>query len=275
MFIAYLGISYAAAYIFTSPTNFINIYKPDNLKHEAVSFETSDSITIKGWFFPKENSNKCIVLLHGFKANRMEPLPRVQMFLDNGFNVLIYDARGHGESEPALNSVGFYEQEDLAAALKFVENKNITEIYCDGISQGGATIIYALSNGKLKNVKGIILESVYNDMHTAIDNRFKEYTLLPADVAGFFMIKFAEDRLGVSVNQMKPCESIKEIDIPVLVMSGSEDSRTMKEDTEHLYQSCCSQKELIFFEGAEHEDLYKYDPKLYEKTVLGFLEKVK
>lgn len=273
MFLAYLGISYAAAFVFTSPTNFISIHEPEDLAYEDVSFETTDSVTINGWFFPKENSDKCIILLHGFKANKMEPLPRVKMFLDNGFNVLIYDARGHGESEAALNSIGFYEQEDLAAAVKFVESKKINNIYCDGISQGGATIVYALANGKLKNVKAVILESVYDDLHKAIDNRFKKYTLLPADVAGYFMIKFAEDRLGVSVNQMQPCEDIKKVNVPVLMLSGSEDSRTTKEDTEHLFENANSPKELIFFEGANHEDLYKFNEELYNKTVLSFLAK--
>lgn len=273
MFLAYLGISYAAAFVFTSPSNFISINKPENSQYVDASFETTDSILIKGLFFPKENSDKCIILLHGFKANRMETLPRVQLYLDNGFNVLIYDARGHGESEAAMNSLGYYEQADLAAAVKFVENKNIRNIYCDGISQGGATIIYALANNKIKNIKAVILESVYDDLHKAIDNRFKKYTLLPADVVGYFMISFAEDRLGISVNQMKPCEDIKKINVPVLIISGSEDSRTKREDTAHLFESANLPKELIFFEGADHEDLFKFNKALYQKTVSDFLSK--
>ncbi|HEX2788499.1 MAG TPA: alpha/beta fold hydrolase [Ignavibacteria bacterium] len=267
----YLGISYAAALVFTSPTNFISINKPENVQFEEVSFETSDSVTIRGWYFAKENFNKCIILLHGFKANKMEPLPRVQMFLENGFNVLIYDARGHGESEAALNSIGFYEQEDLTAAVNFINDKNINNIYCDGISQGGATIVYALANGKLKNVKAVILESVYDDLHKAIDNRFKKYTLLPADVAGYFMVKFAEDRLDISVSQMKPYESIKKINIPVLIISGTDDSNTKVEDTDHLFENANSPKELVMFEGAGHEDLYKFNQELYKKSLISFL----
>jgi alpha-beta hydrolase superfamily lysophospholipase len=271
LFLAYLGISYAAALVFTSPTNFISIHKPENMQYEEVSFETSDYITIQGWFFPNENSDKCIILLHGFKANKMEPLPRVKIFLENGFNVLIYDSRGHGESEAALNSIGYYEQKDLSAAVNFVNNKNINNIYCDGISQGGATIIYALANGKLKNVKAVILESVYDDLHKAIDNRFKKYTLLPADVAGYFMVKFAEDRLNISVNQMKPYESIKQINIPVLIISGTDDSNTKLEDTEHLFANANQPKELVMFEGAGHEDLYKFNQELYENSIISFL----
>ncbi|MEO7357003.1 MAG: hypothetical protein ABIY50_05760 [Ignavibacteria bacterium] len=69
------------------------------MNFENVTFKTSDNINLKGWFSKGSDSSKTIILLHGYKANRTELIPKAKIFKDAGYNILLYDARGCGESD--------------------------------------------------------------------------------------------------------------------------------------------------------------------------------
>ncbi|MBX7046839.1 MAG: prolyl oligopeptidase family serine peptidase [Ignavibacteria bacterium] len=250
--------------------NHISINFPDTLKlsHEDVQFKTSDNLTIKGWFFPA-NSEKAIVLLHGWKANRLEPLPRVKFLHDAGYNVLVCDARACGESEGDLISLGYYESEDLLAAIKFLKEKRMKKIAADGISQGGATIVFAAA--KTKDLDCIIIESCYDELTHAVNNRFQSMLFIPGEIGSALMIPIAEKKLNAKVSDIAPANIISKIEIPIFVISGAKDTRTTEKETKKMYDSAKYDKQLWIVHKAGHEDLYRVSGAEYEKKILEFL----
>src|SRR5258708_4984987 len=67
---------------------------------EAVRFPAADDgLTIAGWFVPCPDAKRVAVLLHGAKRNRLELVARARILRAHGYAVLLYDARGCGESE--------------------------------------------------------------------------------------------------------------------------------------------------------------------------------
>ena len=74
------------------------------LEYEDVSFSPrSDDtgISLKGWFIPAEvTTDTTIIIVHGLNSNRAAGfmLPISQKLHQNGFNTLLIDLRGHGES---------------------------------------------------------------------------------------------------------------------------------------------------------------------------------
>src|SRR5512133_3675642 len=61
-------------------------------------FNEQDDIHLSGWYIPSENG-AAVILLHGFGGNRLDMKSRADVLARHGFGVLMYDLRGHGESE--------------------------------------------------------------------------------------------------------------------------------------------------------------------------------
>jgi pimeloyl-ACP methyl ester carboxylesterase len=236
---------------------------------ESVSFSTSDRQTLSGWLMPGETCAKAIVLLHGFGGNRKQMLPRAVFFRKHGYAVLLYDARACGESTGDCITFGFRERHDLLAAVTLLRDRNYERIACLGVSQGGATILFAAD--KLESVHGVICESVYDEMSHAVDRRMRRYTGLPGWLGASLLVPFAERRVGVAIDNVKPVDYIGKLRCPVFVISGEQDNRTWPEDTQRLYDGARAPKELWMVPEAGHEDLHRHAG--YEEKVLSFLRR--
>ncbi len=269
----YVAASFISVENFLSPKR-VKINFPDTLSlvHNDVEFKTADGINIKGWYFPADslNSDKAIILCHGWTANRYETLPRVKFLIEAGYNVLTYDARGCGESEGDLISLGYYEANDLLAAIDYVKLLGINKIAADGISQGGATIVFAAERSK--DLKCIIIESCFDELRNAVNNRFSSMLYIPGAIGSAFMIPIAKNKLGVNIDEIAPVNHIEKIHVPVFVVSGGADTRTTVEETTRLFDKANEPKQLWFMPGAGHVDLYKVNPGEYEKKMLVFLK---
>lgn len=253
----------------------VSVSFPDSLSitRKDIQFKTSDSLTIKGWYFTapqnQVNSDKAVILCHGWTANRYETLPRVKFLVEAGYNVLTYDARACGESEGDLISLGYYEANDLLAAIDYLKSTGINKIAADGISQGGATIVFA--SAKSKDLKCVIIESCFDELRNAVNNRFSSMLCIPGALGSALMIPLAKNKLGVSVDEIAPINFIGKIHIPVLIISGEADTRTNPDETKKLFDAANEPKTLWLVPNAGHVDLYRVNHIEYEKRVLEFL----
>lgn len=198
-------------------------------------------------------------------------LTRAKLFASRGYTVLLYDARGHGESDETSISVGYYETNDLLAALQFLRKRGMTDLACVGWSQGGSTIMMAARS--LRDIRCVVLESAFDTFDRSIDRGFRKHTGLPGWLVGGVYTFFTEQILGFSVDAFRPIDHIGELPCPVFIISGVCDSSTWASDTQEIYNAAHAPKELWMIEGADHEDLYAYAHDEYEQKVLAFLNK--
>ncbi|KAI1131760.1 Alpha/Beta hydrolase protein [Nemania abortiva] len=69
-------------------------------RHEVIECKTIDGITIRGWFYEVGGPSPVVILSHGFNCVKEMSLPDIaERFQDNGYNALLYDARGVGASD--------------------------------------------------------------------------------------------------------------------------------------------------------------------------------
>jgi len=107
---------------------------------QNVFMTTSDDVKIAGTYFPNNNSEKGLVLLHQFSLDKSSYYKWAPEF-QKTHNVLAIDFRGHGDSD--LDYTKFtdkdfiYMQKDVDAAFKFLESKGIA---AQNISIIGASI---------------------------------------------------------------------------------------------------------------------------------------
>jgi fermentation-respiration switch protein FrsA (DUF1100 family) len=237
---------------------------------EAVRFPArGDGIPLGGWFVPCPGATEAVVLLHGWGADRRSMLPRAAWFRAKGFAVLLYDARGDGESGGRFSSMGWWETRDLLGAVDWLHGRGLTKFGCVGVSQGGATI--ALAGTRLRGIQWAVLESVYPTLSSAVDRRFKNHFGVPAWLAGCLMVPFAEWRLSVSVDAIEPVRHVAELDCPILILNGDQDRNTKPEDATRLYTAAREPKTFVLVPGAGHEDLAKFAPAEYQSRLETFL----
>jgi hypothetical protein len=90
--------------------------------YEDVAFRSSDGLKLTGWFHPSANG-ATILLVHGGNGDRQGPAAHARMLVRHGYGVLLYDARGRGNSEGSPNSYGWDWRHDVAGALRYLEGR--------------------------------------------------------------------------------------------------------------------------------------------------------
>ncbi len=113
---------------------------------QPVEIRSADGTKLRGPIENSRSSDRTVILLHGLYQNRsMHP---VDMYRDMGYNVLLIDQRGHGESGGSHTTWGLRETDDLDAWTEWLRGKDGgVKIGMHGISLGGDGS-YLQRNGK-------------------------------------------------------------------------------------------------------------------------------
>ena len=240
---------------------------------ESVRFAAQDGVALAGWFVPREGATCVAVLLHGHGSHRRQMLARAKLLHAHGYAVLLYDARGHGESAGDHVSIGWFETRDLLGALAYLRGRGFREFGLIGESMGGATI--ALAARELRDVRWAVLESVYPTLRDAIDCRFRHVFGIPGWLGAALMVPFAERRLGFSIDEVSPLERIAELRCPTFILHGDRDRHTRPESARELFARARDPKSFWLVPGAAHVDLYGFAKKDYEERLLEFIRKTR
>jgi uncharacterized protein len=91
--------------------------------HETVTLHTRDGLDLAGWYVPSKN-RAAIVVVHGGGGDRRGSRRHAALLARHGYGVLLYDARGRGESQGSPNAAGWTWQADVAAALDFLSQRD-------------------------------------------------------------------------------------------------------------------------------------------------------
>lgn len=242
---------------------------PSDLAGEPVLLGSSSGSIVSGWYVPGDRDQGTVILLHSIRRSRLQMVDRARFLNRNGYSVLLIDLQSHGESSGECITAGHLERFDVRAAVDFAHlRKPENPVAVVGISLGGAATVLA---SPLK-IDAAVLESVYPTIDEAIGNRIRQRLGPLSPIAKEILLLQMKMRLGISPAALRPVDHIGALSCPVLVMAGSEDRLTPKEETKRLFQAAGERKQLIFFEGAGHVDLYQFDPNRYTELLLDFLE---
>lgn len=266
-----VGLAWFAGSSLTAPVNRPVGSCPDDLVCEQVEFASGSGGVIKGWFLPGEKGKGAVVLMHGLRASRLDLVDRIRFLRRAGYSVLAFDFQGSGESPGDRLTFGYLESRDAEAALGFIGGKLPGEkIGVVGISMGGAAFLLARDKSE---VGALILEMVYPTIRKAVENRLNLWLFNGAGNFSFLLTQQFPLRLGVSADQLRPLDRIKDVRAPVLIIAGENDRHTTLEESKQLFDAASEPKEMWIVPQAEHADLFKVAPAEYERRVLGFFEK--
>jgi len=278
--VAFLGISVFLGHSMTSVKRVPIAGNPAllGLSYEEVSFPSiDDDLTLHGWYLPVQDSEPVIIMIHGADGNRADPsigmLEIAAGLVGHGYNVLMFDLRGHGESGGNRTSAGFYEKRDLLGAVGFVKGRGFEQIGVLGFSAGAATSL--MGTAESDDIDAVVADSSFADLKDMMEPEFSKRTKFPKFFLSplLFMVKIM---YGVDFNAVKPVESIPGIEPrPILIIHGELDETVPLEHAYRLRDASQSpESQLWVVPKAGHVRAYITRPEEYISRVTTFFDGV-
>ncbi len=249
------------------------------LAYEPVAFPSAtDGTPLRGWYLPSRGE-RAIVEVHGINGNRWETnhpwLTRMTaQLVQDGFDVMLFDLRGHGESGGDRVALGWDERGDAQAAVDVVLQHGIQpgRIGLYGMSYGGATAL--LTAAITPSVGAVVTDSAFADQRVLLDSEIQRRTGMPRIFTPGVTL-FSRLFYGLDLDAMAPEKALPAIaPRPILFIHGTADTRI---PVEHAYRLKAASRnpadELWIVPGGEHTSSYLVEPEVYPARVLGFFDR--
>jgi len=241
------------------------------LNYESVSFKSSDSITLRGWFFPADTPQSPAILYAPSTANdQRSGLSLVKPLHAAGYSVLLFSYRGYGKSDgdPLGFSYGARESLDVDAAVSYLHDiQGAPAIGAIGHSAGAVAII--LSAARNLQIDAVVAASPYNSVEEIwTTNRPKA---MPTPIFDFVM-RTSELRKGFERSQVRPVDVISQIaPRPILIIHGMDDRRITEEQALALVSQAGQPKELWLMSGLSHAEVRSIGIENHIGEIIQFL----
>ncbi len=255
---------------------------------------TSDHVALQGWFIPaplSQNqpwptttpslwSEKTVIIATNHGQNRLEPgFPTYAVaatLVSDGYNVILFDFRGTGESGGADITFGVLEVRDLVALVHYARSLGPPggQIAIWGFGTGGAAAIGAAAESP--HVDAVIADSSYATLDGYLSREIPRWTRLPGLLMPFTLWSM-EQEAGVSFGSFNPVQAITALGgpspRPLLLVTGADDTVTPPEDAQRLYAAAADPRSfLLTVPNAGHLQAYGKDPSGYLSHVLQILQ---
>jgi alpha-beta hydrolase superfamily lysophospholipase len=254
-------------------------YRPDVehlLSVPKTPFEViSHGDIISGEIFLQHGAEKTVILSHGFLAERTSIAHYARMYMNFGYNVVVYDQRYFGNSSGKICSLGYFERDDLIAVVQKVkEMLPDTKIILHGESMGAATVLLSLPH--LDDVLFAVADCGYSDTEVLFRYILKKVTHIPVTfpVAELFFL-WARLLYGYRPESVKPIDAVKESFVPILFIHGADDKFVPTEMSKQMFTVAKNPlTELYIAENAKHALSFYSNPQKYVRIVSDFDHKV-
>lgn len=247
---------------------------------QDVSIQSRFGYVLKGTYLPSPTpSDKTVVFLHGITASRLMGLWYADIYLDAGYNVLIYDARAHGESGGPSATWGFYEKYDLDQWIDWLKKRQPHGIVgVHGVSMGAATALeHAGLNEALKQVDFYVADSAYADLEELLTQQ------IGATIPGYSplwvkaLLKYSSAVAYLDsrfyYHQVSPLQTVGCVTTPILYFHGEEDTLVPVAMCFQLYNGTKGYREIHTFPAVGHA-MAIFDQKAeYRRLIHDFLQK--
>lgn len=213
---------------------------------DVIKLGTRAGERISAKYYDKEGARYTVIFSHGNAEDIGMIEPMAWRLRDLGLNVLTYDYQGYGTSYGAPSEDKAYEAIDAAYDYLLTE-KHVEpgRIILHGRSLGGGVAVDVASR---KPVAGLILESTFTTAFRVITR----YQILPFD-------------------KFENIKKIANVRCPVLIIHGTDDWTIPAYHGQRLFEAAGEPKELLWVEGAGHNNVVYRDEKLYLDKIRSFV----
>jgi uncharacterized protein len=241
------------------------------LDHRDVTLSTDDGVELAAWYIPSTNG-AAVILRHGSGSTRANVLTHARVLADNGFGVLMADARGHGESGGREMDFGWFGDADIAPAVGYLQTAEDViddRIAAVGLSMGGEELLGAAAS--LSEIRAVVAEG-------ATGRTGEDWLPLRPDGAGrwfstaFYWVQDTTSELVSGAHRPVDLRSAVEAVAPrpVLLIAAGEVDREAAAAL-RWQQTAPDSVTVWKVARAGHTDGLRTAPELWERRVVSFL----
>lgn len=243
-----------------------------SVNYDSLSIPAGEGKQLDAWLLHTDSLKQGLVIgFHGYMDEKSSMLDRAEVLLKMGYDVLLVNFMGAGNSYGSQTTMGYLEAENVVASHRYaIEELGEENIVLLGFSMGAAAIMRAQSEHDLL-VEAIILEAPYGTFTETVSARLRHYNVPSFPVCDIFTFWFGKLN-GFDGFDANPQNYGKDIHVPVLLMSGGRDQNIPVKETETIFNMLASKhKEMKIFDESQHESYLKKYPHEWGKTVEKYL----
>lgn len=229
---------------------------------------------------PEETHNWAICM-HGYYDTHESMGAIAKHYHDLGWNVLMPDQRGHGQSEGNYVGWGYDERLDLLGWINYITRRDHeAEIVLHGVSMGAATVLMSTGGVLPSQVKAAISDCSYTTIeeemrHVLHSGYLQDYSHglpLPSGLLFQILRRTVLKRAGYDLREAAPIKAVSLSKTPTLFVHGSKDDFVPSAMMNRLYQAACCPKSFLWVPDAAHALSVGTNPELYWTAVHTFLQ---
>jgi alpha-beta hydrolase superfamily lysophospholipase len=204
----------------------------------TVTFTTQDGVELYGALFGSGRAG--VVLSNDVPHPLCEVVPPAVAMARRGYRVIVFDYRGHGESEDS-DAAGRLDL-DVLAADEELRRTGVEHVVLMGSYGGAAAAIVAAAEADLP-VDGLV-------------------GISPAPQRGQY--------IGGPFDPMGALQAAPRLDVPVLYVTAESDGNLPVSEVRRLYDATGSEKDLVVVDDLPSWYLLRYDARA-AGAVFGFV----
>lgn len=238
---------------------------PADYGYAYTDFEvaSANGMTLRGWFVPADNSDRTVVFHQGNNGNKSNYLLALDVFIPSGYNVILYDYQGFGNSDGDSDFNTLLE--DALAVHDWAVANVGGRFISMGASLGGPSAMYAATHAP--DVDALVLDSplvvaelslYYLD--TLLGLKFDASMQPAAETVILSQFPDAFDLVGQAPN----------VNVPTFMIQGTADAVTPPEGAQRVYDALVALKDL-WLTPSQHGSSIKDYPDEYRDRLVAFL----
>lgn len=247
------------------------------IPYRNVKFLASDGVELAGWFLPRKNSRRLVLLLCGRDGRKHRLIGISGGLWRAGFSVFLFDYRGRGESERSRVSVGHYEGRDARAALRKARHlaRQVApkgaplSIGLLGYSMGGSLALQLAA--EKQDLQAVAADCPFSSLPAIIKERQRRNHFYPYWIALWLTTLIIRWRFGYSIDHIDALSAVGKIaPRPLMLIHAMKDQAVSAAHSRRLYEAAAEPRYLLLEEGAGHCGSYFRDRQRYIDTMVDF-----
>ena len=223
------------------------------LDYTAVNIATGDGETLHGWWVPVADAKGTVLFFHGNAGNISHRINYLAMFKQLGYNTLLFDYRGYGQSSGTPSESGTYL--DAQAAWRYlIEIQGIVpeRIVLFGESLGGAVAAWLAAREK----PGLL----------ALVSTFTSVPDLAAEIYPFLPVRW------ISRFDYNTLEFLQSITCPVFIAHSPQDEIIPYRHGQRLFQAAPEPKQFLPLQGTHNTGFIFMQP-VWKRALGAFMDR--
>ena len=247
------------------------------LSFQEVLFTSFDSTKLHGWWFEAGLDKPTVIALHGVTKNRTDMIRFAVALSACGINVLLFDGRGHGQSDKTFVTYGYNERRDVEAAIDYLVSRGVDEkrVGLAGISMGAA-IALQVAAASLR-VRAVWTDSSFTSLSRITMDRLRFWTKMPESSlvpVQWAAISLAERRGRFRAADVDPCALAAKVTCPVYVVHGEADIFTNVDHSRKIFEALSGpEKHLWVIPGVGHGRGFRRVEAEYAERLVDFFRR--